>query len=157
MTDSDITMVTSNSRCYLLELPRELRDLIYGYIHKKCDLIEDADQSEDQGARAHMLNEPQPQMFRVCQQIRQEYAEVAVLGIELALKARRMRVTDFHLEPGLAIHWMRAAVSCTVRVTWAHLMPLTRQDLCRWWIAVHDEPEEQTLQRSWTPSIRELF
>lgn len=148
-------MTTSKRRCYLLELPRELRDQIYGYIHKKCEITNDSEKFEDLCARVRMMNGPEPQILRVCKQIYQEYAEIAFKRPQLLFNVKTVpwQTANLHTKSAFALHAMREAVSCTLTVSYTDLLEYTGQErLVEWARETRNEPEHETLQRTWTPS-----
>lgn len=158
MPDAGTTMALSNKRCYLLELPRELRDLIYGYIHKKCTITEDPEKYEDPCARVCMVNGPEPQVLRVCKQVYQEYGEIAYEGSQLLFDVETvpLRIANLYTKSGFARHAMRQADRCAVRISYPDLLKSTSKErLLEWSRETRNETEAQTLQRSWTPSTGE--
>lgn len=152
-------MANEAQPCRLLELPREVRNLIYGHLMSDNVVLitKPVESDEDPNNTAHLANAPLVSVFSVCKQIHDEYKDSCYKEAALYIYAVQPRLarSSFNFKPSVPKKLFKNVSVCLVKIAFGMLQGIVGEpEQLTGFIDDMEagETEEDTFEREWTPS-----
>lgn len=158
-TSNTTTSIASNmtdlSRCRLLALPREIRDLIYAYLHQSALATEEPRGNESGNLLVLVTCAPLTAVLQLCKQIQSEYLEMVFnhIALRIAVPSDHKIMDGIKLKDGVPSKIFTRAVEILVNVDYVRIDDRLEEEsgdeLSVYLDGVVSEPEEASVQRQY--------